>query len=448
MHTNYQIDGNTNTEKDRAGLRLLPISEVLVREVKVDHQRASRPSSARRPAWSTTRSRRRAPTTCAGYGELPLPAQRDVDERPFFLSPDRAQARHRRRRRHRHAGRADREGQVALLPRATSTWTATCRAAPRSSSRAPSTTRRRSACRRPRSRRTASSPPQQKVNFAFGKIDYQLIAEHKLSARYFFFKNLSPYNIGGGLNTVDRATDFTDRMDSASVQLISTFGGEPPERAARPVRAAPPVPHRERERGRRPGDHRRAASRNFGGPLDAAPRRRLRLQPEDLAGHRQLHLDRRARTASRPASTCSSSPTTACNTLRADLHLPDASTPTSRRRAGANPFGYTTFQQDLGDLTRQLQLGLLRLLRAGRLAAQLAHQAALRRSATTCSTCRLRGRSRPTRYSQNFTIDKNNFAPRVGLLVVRSTDGADGAARVDRASCTSRRCSTSTTTRS
>ena len=35
MHTNYQLDGNTNTEKDRAGLRLLPMSEVLVREVKV-----------------------------------------------------------------------------------------------------------------------------------------------------------------------------------------------------------------------------------------------------------------------------------------------------------------------------------------------------------------------------------------------------------------------------
>ncbi len=35
MHTNYQLDGNTNTEKDRAGLRLLPVSEVLVREVKV-----------------------------------------------------------------------------------------------------------------------------------------------------------------------------------------------------------------------------------------------------------------------------------------------------------------------------------------------------------------------------------------------------------------------------
>ena len=31
MRINYQIDGNTNTEKDRAGLRLLPISEVMVR---------------------------------------------------------------------------------------------------------------------------------------------------------------------------------------------------------------------------------------------------------------------------------------------------------------------------------------------------------------------------------------------------------------------------------
>jgi hypothetical protein len=35
MHTNFQLDGNTNTQKDRAGLRLLPISEVVVREVQV-----------------------------------------------------------------------------------------------------------------------------------------------------------------------------------------------------------------------------------------------------------------------------------------------------------------------------------------------------------------------------------------------------------------------------
>src|SRR4051812_25511618 len=35
MRINYMVDGNTNTEKDRAGLRLLPISEVMIQEVKV-----------------------------------------------------------------------------------------------------------------------------------------------------------------------------------------------------------------------------------------------------------------------------------------------------------------------------------------------------------------------------------------------------------------------------
>src|SRR5437899_2013489 len=35
MRINYMIDGNTNTEKDRAGLRLLPMSEVMIQVVKV-----------------------------------------------------------------------------------------------------------------------------------------------------------------------------------------------------------------------------------------------------------------------------------------------------------------------------------------------------------------------------------------------------------------------------
>ena len=54
MRINYQIDGNTNTEKDRAGLRLLPMSEVMIQEVKVVTT-GSRRSSARRWGWSTTR---------------------------------------------------------------------------------------------------------------------------------------------------------------------------------------------------------------------------------------------------------------------------------------------------------------------------------------------------------------------------------------------------------
>jgi len=35
LRINYQMDGNTNTQKDRAVLRLLPMSEVMISEVKV-----------------------------------------------------------------------------------------------------------------------------------------------------------------------------------------------------------------------------------------------------------------------------------------------------------------------------------------------------------------------------------------------------------------------------
>src|SRR5690606_33863985 len=35
LRVNFQIDGNTNTQSDRAGLRLMPISVVMIREVVV-----------------------------------------------------------------------------------------------------------------------------------------------------------------------------------------------------------------------------------------------------------------------------------------------------------------------------------------------------------------------------------------------------------------------------
>jgi hypothetical protein len=73
-------------------------------------------------------------------------------------------------------------------------------------------------------------PASQSVNFFLGKTDYQLAPDHKLNARYFFFKNESPYNTGtsngGTPNTVEQASDFHDRMDSASAQLISSFGAD------------------------------------------------------------------------------------------------------------------------------------------------------------------------------------------------------------------------------
>ena len=86
MHTNYQIDGNTNTEKDRAGLRLLPISEVVVREVKVITsgfapefgQTTGMVYNAVTPVGHQRRSRLRLSYRFRRAGMI---------ERPFFLSP-------------------------------------------------------------------------------------------------------------------------------------------------------------------------------------------------------------------------------------------------------------------------------------------------------------------------------------------------------------------------
>ena len=85
MRTNYQIDGNTNTEKDRAGLRLLPVSEVLVREVKVI-------TNGFAPEFGQTTGMVYNAITPSGTNRLDGSAsfrfrRNDMSSRPFFLAP-------------------------------------------------------------------------------------------------------------------------------------------------------------------------------------------------------------------------------------------------------------------------------------------------------------------------------------------------------------------------
>ena len=115
MHTNYQIDGNTNTEKDRAGLRLLPVSEVMVKEVKVI-------TSGFAPEFGQTTGMVYNAVTPVGHqralglGQLPLPPQGLLRE-AVLPGRHRAQAGHQRQQLDGDAGRADPEGQDALLRR-------------------------------------------------------------------------------------------------------------------------------------------------------------------------------------------------------------------------------------------------------------------------------------------------------------------------------------------
>jgi hypothetical protein len=217
MHTNYQLDGNTNTEKDRAGLRLLPISEVLVREVKVV-------TNGFAPEFGQTTGMVYNAITWSGTNKYTGSAsyrfkRNNMSTTPFFLAAG--------------ARKPDTEaddftatlggpikrdkafffGAYEYVNRSLITGGQIISVKPQDAQALgislPS---------------SGVIPADQKVPFAFGKVDYQLTPSTLVTGRYFFFQNLSLSNIGGGLNTTDRATDFHDRMGSAAVQAVTTIG--------------------------------------------------------------------------------------------------------------------------------------------------------------------------------------------------------------------------------
>jgi hypothetical protein len=217
MRTNYQLDGNTNTEKDRAGLRMLPVSEILVREVKVI-------TNGFAPEFGQTTGMVYNAITPSGtndlHGSTSFRFRRNaMSAKPFFLAPT--------------ARKPDTEvndfnaaaggpivrdklhffGAYEYVDRSLITGGQVITVAPSAAQELGITL--------PES---GVIPAHQKVNFMFGKADYQIDTANRLSVRYFLFKNSSASNIAGGLTTPDRATDFTDRMDSASAQLVSTLG--------------------------------------------------------------------------------------------------------------------------------------------------------------------------------------------------------------------------------
>ena len=70
----------------------------------------------------------------------------------------------------------------------------------------------------------AAAPNVQTAKFLILKGDYNLNNANRANLRWVRFHNDAPYNSGGGINTVERATDFLDAMDSLAGQVISAFG--------------------------------------------------------------------------------------------------------------------------------------------------------------------------------------------------------------------------------
>jgi hypothetical protein len=210
---NYQLDGNNNTQSDRAGIRLLPISDTFIGEVQ-------QVNNGFAPEFGNTSGTVFNAITKSGanqlHGELAYIFRRPgFNARPTLLAPT--------------APRpdlsvdsyfADAGGRVIKdklfwfgafehvqrgLPSAVSVTPATLTliGLPTTYSNA--------------------VPFSQDVFFYMGKADWQINSNNRLSGRFNYFRNESPFNNGGGQTVLTQTYLFKDRAPVGAVQLISTL---------------------------------------------------------------------------------------------------------------------------------------------------------------------------------------------------------------------------------
>src|SRR4051812_319659 len=227
MRINYQIDGNTNTEKDRAGLRLLPMSEVMIQEVKVV-------TTGFAPEFGQTMGMVYNAITPSGTNTFHgsggyLFRRKPFSAFPFFFGctgiastctqpPDGAV---------RPDTKVDTGTATVGGPLMKNKaffyvgWEQTRRDL---SSTSPITITPANAAAIGLGPQPAFVPNVQTGKFFIAKSDVQLNAANRATIRWNQFHNDAPYNSGGGLASLEQATDFLDAMDSVGGQLISTLG--------------------------------------------------------------------------------------------------------------------------------------------------------------------------------------------------------------------------------
>jgi hypothetical protein len=229
MRINYMIDGNTNTEKDRAGLRLLPMSEVMIQEVKVV-------TTGFAPEFGQTMGMVYNAVTPSGTntfkGEASYLFRRNpYSAFPFFFGcgsttpaencPARAAGATLPATKV-DSGTADVGGPIVrnrLFFYAG--WEQTRRDLSSTSliTVSPAIVSQVGLKAQP-----DAAPNVQTAKFAIGKGDYQINGNNRFTARWIRFHNDAPYNSGGGTATLERATNFLDAMDSSAGQLVSSLG--------------------------------------------------------------------------------------------------------------------------------------------------------------------------------------------------------------------------------
>ncbi len=217
MRTNYQIDGGSATQKDRAGLRMFQPSEIMVKEVQVITSgfapefgqttgmvyNAVSPSGTNTFSGSTSYRFRRQAFSARPFTLSPTAPKPDTQVNNFTatlggpITRDKA---------HFYVGYEYLKNDLSAGRVITVTPTTAATLGLSSTALG-----------------DGVIPAVQNVKMFIGKVDLQMNSSNRLSARWSVFQNSTPENVGGGLNTRETATDFKDRMDSVGVQMVSTI---------------------------------------------------------------------------------------------------------------------------------------------------------------------------------------------------------------------------------
>ena len=214
LRVNYQVDGSNNTQKDRAGLRQMPMSEVMIREVKVVTSgyapefgqtmglvyNAITPSGTNTFKGQASYRMQRQSMVAMPFFTLPGVEKPPTDVNVYTFDVGGPIARNRT---HFFGGYEHTERDLSGL--SVITITPANQALLGLSE-------------------PAYMPRGLNTEFAIGKVDHQLSGAHRLSFRYMFFDNFITANVGGGNVSVERANDFADRQHSTGAQLISSLG--------------------------------------------------------------------------------------------------------------------------------------------------------------------------------------------------------------------------------
>jgi hypothetical protein len=408
LRVNYQIDGNDNTEKDRAGLRQMPMSEVMIREVKVvttgyapefgqtmglvynaitpsgsnlfkgqASYRLQRKSFAALPFFAT--SSVKPPTdvnvfTADNGGPI-------IKDKTFYF------AGYENTRRDLSGGRV-----ITITP----------------------ANEARLGLNDP-----AYMPALENTKFAIGKVDHQLSPSQRLSVRYIFFDNFITNNIGGGITSVQRASNFSDRQHSTAGQLVSTFGNS----LLNEARLQYATRAQSRAPGTQPGTGPAitiSGVASFGGPIGAAADSGFGFT-EGIFSLTDNFTFLRANHSYKLGGAVQAVHDTRTQTQFQLYTFPSVDAYLAAK-SGASPFGYTTFAQFFGQPSYEYNTRAYSVFAQDdwRLRPNIKLLYGLRYDlyAPPAGVA-----NAPLASSQSFPRDKNNVQPRVGLVYAIGADG-------------------------